>query len=114
MYTRAAGFRRNAGWKPDWLTTVAFERNTVTSLRKPDACKTLAARVCGVMPERAAWALQSDSTLPLASARALPTLALLPAYAAPPGCTSCQRERSTYWRASISRFACLTASSFTV
>jgi hypothetical protein len=30
------------------------------------------------------------------------------------GCTSCQRERSTNWRASISRFACRTASSFTV
>jgi hypothetical protein len=30
------------------------------------------------------------------------------------GCTFCQRERSTYWPASISRFACLTASSFTV
>jgi hypothetical protein len=26
--------------------------------------------------------------------------------------TSCQRERSTYWRTSINRFACLTASSF--
>jgi hypothetical protein len=30
------------------------------------------------------------------------------------GCTSCQRERSTYWRASISRFACLTASRLSV
>jgi hypothetical protein len=30
------------------------------------------------------------------------------------GCTSCQRERSTYWRASISRVACLIASWFTV
>jgi hypothetical protein len=30
------------------------------------------------------------------------------------GCTFCQRDRSTYWRASISRFACLTATSFTM
>jgi hypothetical protein len=30
------------------------------------------------------------------------------------GCRSCQRERSTYWRPSISRFACLKASWLTV
>jgi hypothetical protein len=36
--------RRLAGSKPDSAAAVAFRRNTVTSLRKPDACRTLAAR----------------------------------------------------------------------
>jgi hypothetical protein len=46
--------RRLAGSKPDSAAAVAFRRNTVTSLRKPDACRTLAAaiRCCPVlMPE---------------------------------------------------------------
>jgi hypothetical protein len=45
MYTGSAVFRLNAVWEPDSPAAVAFRRNTVTSLRKPDACRTLAARV---------------------------------------------------------------------
>jgi 3-methyladenine DNA glycosylase/8-oxoguanine DNA glycosylase len=43
VYTHAAGFRRNAGSEPVFGRDRAFRRNTVTSLRKPDACRTLAA-----------------------------------------------------------------------
>jgi hypothetical protein len=44
MYTRSAVFRRNAASEPDWPSAVAFRRNTVTSLRQADACRTLARR----------------------------------------------------------------------
>src|ERR671924_680504 len=43
-HTRSAVFRRNADSEPDWPTAVAFRRNTVTSPRKADACRTLATR----------------------------------------------------------------------
>src|SRR6478672_1409513 len=42
MYTRSAVFRRTAGSEPVLGGGRAFRRNTVTSLRKPDACRTLA------------------------------------------------------------------------
>ena len=37
-----AVFRRNAGSEPVFGRGRAFRRNTVTSLRKPDACRVLA------------------------------------------------------------------------
>ena len=40
---RAAAFRRSAGSKRDRAPPVALRRNTVTSPRKPGACRTLAA-----------------------------------------------------------------------
>jgi hypothetical protein len=48
MYTRSAVFRRNAGSEPVFGRGRALRRNTLTSLRKPDACRALAAE-----PERA-------------------------------------------------------------
>ena len=44
MYTRSASFRLNAGFELLFGGGRAFRRNTVTSLRKPDACRTLAGR----------------------------------------------------------------------
>ena len=44
MYTHSAVFRRNAGSEPVFGRSRAFRRNTVTSLRKGDACRPLAAR----------------------------------------------------------------------
>jgi hypothetical protein len=44
MYTRSASFRRNAGSEPVFGGGRAFRRNTVTSPRKRDACRTLAPR----------------------------------------------------------------------
>jgi hypothetical protein len=43
--TRSAVFRRNAGSEPLFRHDSAFRRNTVTSLRKPDACRVLAIAV---------------------------------------------------------------------
>src|ERR671935_2930242 len=43
MYTSATAFRRNAGLEPVVQRRPCMRRNTVTSLRKRDACKTLAA-----------------------------------------------------------------------
>jgi hypothetical protein len=43
MYTRSASFRRNAGSEPVFGGGRAFRRDTVTSPRKRDACRTLAA-----------------------------------------------------------------------
>jgi hypothetical protein len=45
VHTHAAVFRRNAGSEQVFGSDRAFRRNTVTSLRKPDACKTLAAEL---------------------------------------------------------------------
>src|SRR5215211_5636023 len=42
MYTRAAVFRLNARLRPKTSSERAFRRNTVTSLGKADACRTLA------------------------------------------------------------------------
>jgi hypothetical protein len=44
MYTRSASFHRNAGSEPVFGGGRAFRRNTVTSPRKRDACRTLAPR----------------------------------------------------------------------
>ena len=43
VYTHSAVFRRNAGSEPVFGRGRAFRRNTVTSLRKGDACSPLAA-----------------------------------------------------------------------
>src|SRR5512132_273835 len=45
MYTRSASFRQNAGSEPVFGGGRAFGRNTVTSPRKPAACRPLAARL---------------------------------------------------------------------
>src|SRR5512133_45037 len=44
MYTCSASFRRNAGSEPVFGHSRALRRNTVTSPRKRDACRTLATR----------------------------------------------------------------------